>query len=804
MESNEAPPFVLAHGLDPVTDGPLVDYVARFPTSPESVRNVALVGAPSAGKSALAQHLLGHALGPATDAAAAAPPHGPTARMTSYPIIDTAADRLVYLVDTPGDVNLGIDVASAMSVADGAVVVVDPLMPPSNNEALLVRYVADQARPVVVLVNKLDLVLRDASLSDDDVHALLRDAVRRASPDGKPAAVLFGSVTEDWAVRDLGAFADRVGITLPTADPLDLLLGEHYLDPATSICFAEPFSADGRDLVHGFVTCVVDPLRKLYSMDHRAAPFLPLSDALMSAIFHHVSAPNAAQLEYAPTPDLVAVHPAPYELVATAVAACSPGVPGNEEEAVPLVMSNTRAYADFCLLDLDPRCFLFGRVYSGTLAENAWCLVGDTAVRRAAGVPAGHLALRLDAQVPAVMHDKSTFAPTLRGAEVALSLPIPVVPHTAFLPVPATPLDGAAGTQLQSILNRLAVLHPALASASDWNQLLAAPSASMLLGAVAACRRAYPAAFFKLEAGVRGTLRPVFRESVTRKSDLVASCVSPHKRFRVYAVAEPLAEADESTYFRPLPTAATKLHSPVDPSAARPHTLPRRAPSAVVRAVDASPSGLRAACPANPTNVPRGLASGFAWVRAQGPVLEMPVHGVRLRVLDAHDAAPAWRGVSSLGQIVPTARRVAMAAILAAGPVVLEPVVVVETSVGRKVGRGQVAVARRAVERVVEGMGGGEVSVNSSAAAGTVIRARVPLRGLHARGLDEAALCAQLAAAIPPGTWSAPVATFGGWSRVTGDPLDATTAAGQLVRDLRRVLMLRDEGLDQQRFLSDY
>lgn len=67
-----------------------------------------------------------------------------------------------------------------------------------------------------------------------------------------------------------------------------------------------------------------------------------------------------------------------------------------------------------------------------------------------------------------------------------------------------------------------------------------------------------------------------------------------------------------------------------------------------------------------------GAVHGFRWCTSEGPLCEEPVRNVKFKILDATLAPQAiHRGV---GQIIPTARRAAHAAMLLASPKLMEPI----------------------------------------------------------------------------------------------------------------------------------
>jgi len=162
------------------------------------------------------------------------------------------------------------------------------------------------------------------------------------------------------------------------------------------------------------------------------------------------------------------------------------------------------------------------------------------------------------------------------------------------------------------------------------------------------------------------------------------------------------------------------------------------------------------------------LCTGFSWACARGPIAGEPLRGVRVELRDfATIAEFRHRGP---GQVVPAARKGVYAAVLLGKPRMLRPVCVVVVDC-----RGE------DVERVREVFGARRVEWNKEVEVREVLERVVVECEMGVEG--TIGLRAELKSAI--GADASLTMGFVGWQIVEGDPFDAGSKAGKLVRDIR-------------------
>jgi elongation factor 2 len=170
-----------------------------------------------------------------------------------------------------------------------------------------------------------------------------------------------------------------------------------------------------------------------------------------------------------------------------------------------------------------------------------------------------------------------------------------------------------------------------------------------------------------------------YRESVQNKSDQVCLSKSPNKHNRMYVTAEPLTagiaeEIDDGTI------------TDKDDGKARARVLSEKYEWDINDARKIWCFGPENTGPNILTDTSKGVqylneikdsvVAAFNWATKDGPLTEENVRGVRFNIHDVTLHADAiHRGG---GQIIPCARRVLYAAMLTAGPCLMEPVFLVE------------------------------------------------------------------------------------------------------------------------------
>ncbi len=125
-------------------------------------------------------------------------------------------EYLINLIDTPGHVDFGGDVTRAMRAVDGVILVVDAverIMP--QTETVLRQALRERVKPVL-LINKVDRLIRELKLSPEQIMERFKDIIREVNmliqkyvePEFRDkwlvnvetGTVAFGSALRKWAV----------------------------------------------------------------------------------------------------------------------------------------------------------------------------------------------------------------------------------------------------------------------------------------------------------------------------------------------------------------------------------------------------------------------------------------------------------------------------------------------------------------------------------------------------------------------------------------------------------------------------
>jgi len=141
-------------------------------------------------------------------------------------------DVTVNIVDTPGHADFGGEVERALTMVDGALLLVDAAEGPLPQTRFVLRKTFELGLPVVVVVNKVDRP--DARVEEvvEEISNLFLDLA--TSDDQLDFPVLYASARQGWASTDLGEHGDDL-------DPLFDAIIEHI--PAPSHDPNHPFQA---------------------------------------------------------------------------------------------------------------------------------------------------------------------------------------------------------------------------------------------------------------------------------------------------------------------------------------------------------------------------------------------------------------------------------------------------------------------------------------------------------------------------------------------------------------------------------
>ncbi|KNC50461.1 elongation factor tu GTP-binding domain-containing protein 2 [Thecamonas trahens ATCC 50062] len=205
-------------------------------------------------------------------------------------LLPDAAGRshVLNIMDTPGHVAMRGEVAPALRVADGVVLVVDAVEGLLARGKALIAAAAAGALPLVLVINKLDRLVLEARLPPKDAYHKLRHLIEAVNdelalvssgtsiPSVSPVdgSVVFASALHGWtlslpllAARTLAAspaHPDNPAAVPPAAVAAlaKRLWGDAYYSPASAKFTKRPPS---KSAPRSFVTFVLEPMYKIYT-----------------------------------------------------------------------------------------------------------------------------------------------------------------------------------------------------------------------------------------------------------------------------------------------------------------------------------------------------------------------------------------------------------------------------------------------------------------------------------------------------------------------------------------------------------
>ena len=388
------------------------DYMVQLARNPETVRNVAIVGHLHHGKTGLIDMFVNetHVLPPIrqgkgdsrlryTDTHVTERARGISIKSSPITFLLPnlkGKSHIFNFIDTPGHVNFSDEVAAAVRLVDGVILVVDAVEGVMCQTEKILRHVLAEGQKIVLLINKMDRLILELKIPPQDAYFKLRHTIeevntiisscgstQRLSPE--LGNVVFSSMTQRWSFT-LTSFAKIYG-QLSGSGAWDeqafaqRLWGDVFFNPST-----RKFQRKQRDdeARRGFVYFILEPLYKLYAqtigedamtlkktlkslkislkdnvykMDSRdllqavCHEFFGTSGGLVDAMLQHIPDPvenarNKTERTFTGPQD---------SALAESIRQCNP--------KGPLMVQVTKLYSS-----VDARSFqAFGRVMSGTL-----------------------------------------------------------------------------------------------------------------------------------------------------------------------------------------------------------------------------------------------------------------------------------------------------------------------------------------------------------------------------------------------------------------------------------------------------
>ncbi|KAG2155719.1 Calreticulin family-domain-containing protein [Suillus clintonianus] len=834
-------------------------FLLNMMSFPEMIRNIAVVGHLHHGKTALMDMLVFETHKLAWDA------DKPT-RYTDTHILSrereisiksspmslilsttSGKSHLVHLIDTPGHVNFVDEVASAIRLVDGILLVVDVVEGMMVNTEAIIRHALQEGVKITLVVNKIDRLILELRIKPADAYYKIKHTIEeintfisgidpspelRLSPEN--GNVVFASTDMSWCFTlrsfaqmyadtfgslDVASFADRLWgdiyfnaetrkFTRKAADPEQSRTFVHFiLDPLYKL-YSHVLSEDTEDLKNTLASLKISLKPVMYKMDVR-----PLLKAILDQFF----GPATGLI------DMIAEHiPSPMEGAASKVERTYTG-PQTSEIAVAMKACDTEAPAMVQITKLyhttDAQSFrAFGRVMSGTLRKGtpikvlgegyspedeedmARATVEDIWISEARyfipadEVPAGNLVLI--AGVDASISKTATLADPSIDDDLYIFRPIKHMTESV-LKIAIEPIAPSELPKMLSGLRSINKSYPLAATkVEESGEHVLIGTGELYLDCVMHDLRRL---FAEIEIKVSDPVTK-FCETVLETSALKCYADTPNKKNKLTMIAEPLERgiAEDIERGRVTMRMTPKERGTFFQDKYQWDLLASRS----IWAFGPDDSGpnilLDDTLPSQVDKkllgtVKEHIKQGFQWGAREGPLCDEPMRNVKFRILDASLAQePIFRGG---GQIVPTARRVCYSSFLMATPRLMEPIYYVEVQAPADcISAVYTVLARRR----------GHVTQDIPKAGSPLYTVKALIPVIDANGFE-----ADLRTATQGQAFCLQV--FDHWSIVPGDPTDTSIklrplepASGQaLARDL--VLKTRRrKGLGDQIAVSKY
>lgn len=727
---------------------------------------------------------------------------------------------LINLVDSPGHVDFSSEVTAALRISDGAVVLIDAVDGVCVQTKTVVRQALQEKGRPVLMINKMDRLFLELGLDLVEIYQMLRRHIEDVNVllasvndpdlgeiqvDPREDNVLFGSGYHQWGFT-LSTFAKMYApIFKKTEEQMkDFMWGDWFYLPERKVFSKSNKSGTG---VPGFVYLVLDPISKLckdimdckpkkvknklnrlgvkvpqedFDLIHtnpkklcKAAMtrWLPLGKSLLGMIIEKLPSPVEAQKYRAKS-----LYTGPEDEVYRAMRDCDPEGPVMMyiSKMVPLKQGDSRFYA-------------FGRLFSGTIrAGTPMKIMGDE-YEFGKKTDLFNAPLQQVVSLMASKVDKMPDIPcgntcALVGVDKYILKTGTISSHQDAHPIKGMTFSVSPVVRASVTVKKTADLKKLMEGLKKMQatdtivQVIREESGEIIVAGAGElhleiCLKDLKDFMGGAELVIGDPVVP-YRETVTIKSDKCLS-KSPNKHNRLWATVEPLPEElcvdieegkvkhkppDEkeqlnyihSTYGLDKDAFSNKKFWTLGPDSTSANAL-------IEQTVGANYL----------SEIKEAMNNGFVWGSKSGPLMDEPLRGVRLNLVDITlHADSIHRG---MGQIMPPTRKLLLGAVMSAQPRIQEPIFLASITVPQANSGGvyKVLSARRGV--IVNS----ETSPNGQMCT---ITAHLPVA--ESFGFDSAMRGATGGTAFSQ-------CSFSHWETMDSDPLVEGTLANEVVKKVR-------------------
>lgn len=637
---------------------------------------------------------------------------------------------LFNIIDTPGHVNFVDEVASAMRITDGVVLVVDVIEGVQATTELVIKHAIEEEIPMVLVINKMDRLILELKLMPADAYLKIKHVIEqvngiiaevvpgraaklRLSPEKGNVAFACSSMNWCFTLQSFAKFYKDTYPTLQSDDFAQRLWGDIYFNEQTRKFTRKPNTLDSPIT---FTKFILEPIYKLYSHTISDSPgklkdFLEKVNISLKPMQLKADAQDLLRLVcdqfFGPAHgfvDMVVQHiPSPQEAAARFLNRYYTGPTDTKtfeamqsvDQNGPLVMHatklfNTQSVATFSV---------FARVVSGTVHQgDAVRVLGEAytpddeedmaretvtdvwiAETRyqvpVSDVPAGNLVL-LGGIDDSIIKTATIVSNELPANEEAYIFnPIKHMTTPVFK-LAIEPLNPSELPKMLNGLRKITKSYPLV------NSKVEESGEHVLIGTgelgmdcvLHDLRRLYAEIEVKVSDPVTR-----FCETCIDTTDARYYTITPNKKNRITIIAEPLEagvaeaiERGEVSIKDPVRKVGKFFEEKFGWDLLESRNIwafgpDDNGPNVLVN--DTLPSEVDQR---TLKTIRDSMKQGFQWATREGPLCEEPIRGVKFRICDVELADDAiLRGG---GQIIPTARRACYASFLRAGARLMEPV----------------------------------------------------------------------------------------------------------------------------------
>ncbi|KAI9828933.1 MAG: hypothetical protein M1826_005856 [Phylliscum demangeonii] len=725
------------------------DFMADLMNFPDQIRNIALAGHLHHGKTAfmdmlvMQTHLLSHRLEKRTgrkadeqlrysDVHILERERGLSIKTSPMSLVlqsTKGKSHLMNILDTPGHVNFVDEVASALRLVDGVVLVVDVVEGVQVNTEQIIKHAVLEDLPLTLIINKMDRLILELKLPPTDAYFKIKHVVeevntvientmpgqgekRRLSPE--KGNVAFASSSMSWCFT-LPSFARMYTESHPKLNAKEFgvrLWGDIFFNPQS-----RKFTRRAKEerAKRSFVTFVLEPIYKLYShtisespddlkmtlaslgISLKPAQYKSDARVLLNLVceqfFGEASGFVDMIVEHIPSPVVGAAQKFDRYYTGPGDATISSAIRGCDPEG-PLVVHVTKL-----LNTSDARGFYsFGRVMSGTarpgqavrvLGEGYTpddeedmtnATISDVWIAEAryqvptSGVPAGNMVL-LGGVDNSIVKTATLVPRSIEGDEHVYTFS-PIKHFTeSVLKVAVEPIKPSELPKMLDGLRRVNKSYPLITTkVEESGEHVILGTGELYMDCVLHdLRRLYAEMELKVSDPVTR-----FCETVVETSAMKCYALTPNKRNKFTMIAEPLDDGIAEDIER----GQVSIRDPIrkvgkffednygwDLLASR--SIWAFGPEEMgpnILQDDTLPTQVDKK---KLSSVRDALRQGFTWATREGPLCEEPMRNTKFKLVDASFADEAiFRGG---GQVIPTSRRACYSAFLMASPRLMEP-----------------------------------------------------------------------------------------------------------------------------------